>query len=239
MYRIVKKMAILFSKAFLNPNHYSSFWSIEEIQSCVEESCDELQVDFLYDPTLFSYYCITYYYYQEICFWIHLFRNEYESILEIEHRSGNAFGYTKVLSQLRYLFQEKKMIHTTYEPYQSIHEPIYEAVTPEYIRMLLQSDPSIESMYQLANLSLHPDMKQVMIDPFVMERLMQLSSNQDVNIHRCALAILGNLLHSTESEVVALFLQDHGMIHILNKRMDSSMTPQVKRECNLIYPFLE
>lgn len=232
-------MAVLFNKTYLNPNHYFSDWKIEDIQVCIEESCSELQVDVSYEQDIFSYYCISYHQYLEICFWIHLFRDGYNLIVELEHRSGDAFGYVKIVSELRYLFQQKNMIYTNFEPYKKPIDLIYEDISPDYIRSLIQyAHSSVESVYVLAQLSLLPDVQQTMVDPFVLEQLIQLSMNIDVNVHRCALAIIGNLLHSPDSDLVSSFLQEHKMIDILDKRM-SSNTIQVKRECNLIYPFLD
>ena len=150
-------MAVLFNKTYLNPNHYISNWKIKDIQACIEDLCSELQVDISYEPDTFSYYCISYYQYREICFWIHLFHDGYQSIIELEPRSGDSFGYVKIVSELRYLFQQKNMIYGNFEPYKKYQDLIYEDVSPEYIRSLIQSAYSyVESIYILAQLSFTP-----------------------------------------------------------------------------------
>jgi hypothetical protein len=203
-------MAFLYNKEFLNPNHYVSSYTYPEIQQCVEESCGELQIDSTYNPYEYSYECITYYKYREIGISINLFSFQSNLIIEIEHVSGDGFGYTKIVSELRYKWYKNGIIYSQYEPYVEEKESSKEEISPEYIRSLVDSCSStsysiqLDSIYLLANLSCVN--KPIMIQPYVLENVIKLCGMEDSTICRCALPILSNFLNSEESEWVAGFL---------------------------------
>jgi hypothetical protein len=145
---------------------------------------------------------------------------------------------------LRYALYQKGLISHV----EKIEEDLVprNEVAPEYIRSLFESldvhssyEIQMELLYQLAVYSEQPDNQTVMAEPYVLSLLLKLSKSYDLPVHRCALSMIRNLLYSHESECVAQWLNQNDMIHVLDDIMASTKTLQVKRECNLIYPFLE
>ena len=240
-------MAFLYNIHSLHPNHYLSFSTIEHIQQCIEESCGELQIDYIYNPIEYSYDCITYYMYRKLCVSINLFTYQSYHIIEIQDVYGDGFGYTKVVSEIRYKLQENGIIQTHYKPYEEKYElhNCTQEVTTEYILSLIDSVRSndysiqLDSIYLLANLSLQSTIKELMVQHHVLQPLLAFCIHDDVTIHRCALSIFVNLLHSDDYELVTLFLHENNMKRILDNIINTTYTPQVKRECNIIYTFLE
>jgi len=197
----------------------------------------ELQIDYQYHE--YSYFCISYYQYKEITVWIHVYKNPY--IIEIQNKSGDGFGYVKLICELRFLFQEKGMIQGNYKAYQDNYSiPIHVEYSPEYIRSLIDSSRlHKEDIYTLAVISLDKNMQPFMVDSYVLEMLVELCVSSDTNITRCALAILCNLLYSPDAGIVSHFLNQKHMKCIVDHIIKYTKTPQIKRECNMIYPFLE
>lgn len=241
-------MTFLYNTNSLHPNHYISFSSIENIQQCIEESCGELQIDYIYNPNHYSYECISYYMYRKLCVSINLFAHQSYHIIEIQDVYGDGFGYTKVVSEMRYKLQENGIIQTNYNPYVEKYElnnDYTQEVTTEYILSLINSVHSpdytiqLDSIYLLANLSTQSTIKQLIAQPCVLQPLLAFCIHDDVTIHRCALSMFVNLLHSDDSELVTLFLHENNMKRIVDKIINSTFNPQVKRECNIIYTFLE
>lgn len=224
---------------FLSPHHYYSYSSIEHIQSEIEDSCRELDIDFSYES--YTYFCTFYYKYRQICMWIHLYyhKSSGKHIIEFQEKSGDTFGYYIFISKLRMLFQEKKIIIVQdslneIDPYQE------KDASPEYIRYLFESVQfHVESIYTLAILSLNESIKQYMADEYVFELLMKLSLSEDINIHRCALSIIINLIESDDSELIIGYLKKENMAQHINYWIHNRTNHQIKRLYNLIYPFLE
>jgi hypothetical protein len=230
-------MSILYNKAFLSPHHYESSCTLEQIRTGIEECF--LELDIHYQVSEFTYHCIMYYHYREIHITIELFRSD-SYIIELQANSGHVYCICK----LRYALYQKGLI----SPVEKVEEEIVprNEVAPEYIRSLFDSlevhssyEIQKELLYQLAVYSEHPDNQTVMAEPYVLSLLLKLCKSYDLTTHRCALSMIRNLLYSNESECVAHWLNQHDMIHVLDTIMGSTKTLQVKRECNLIYPFLE
>jgi hypothetical protein len=240
-------MAFLYNSSSLHPNHYTSFSTLEHIQQCIEESCGELQIDYRYNPDQYSYECISYYKYRTLCVSINVFAFPSYHIIEIQDVYGDGFGYVKLVSEMRYKLQENGIIQTNYKPYVEKYEfhHCVQEVTTEYLLSLIHSVTSsdytvqLDSIYLLANLSLESSIKQLMVQPYVLQPLLTFCIHDDTTIHRCALSIFVNLLHSDDSELVTLFLHENNMKCIVNNIINTSSTHQIKRECNIISTFLE
>jgi hypothetical protein len=239
-------MSLLYHTDFLHPNHYTSPCSLDVIQDCIEESCYELDIDYSYEDTCFEYKCRYYYKYRIVGISINLFHYKDKYLIEIQDVCGDGFGYVKIVSLLRYSFQEKGLIQTHYGPYVDIEEPLSTLeITTDYIRSLIDTcltasySVQVESIHVLATISEHHESRQAMIQPYVVQQLLTLIQVEDIFLSRCVVSILVNLLYSVESDFVAHLLKEWGVKGLLDPIQKKTLLPIVKRECTIISAFIE
>jgi len=238
-------MSLLYHTHFLHPNHYVSHVSLATIQDCIEESCYELDIDYSYDPIEFEYKCRYYYKYRIVGISIHLFHYKDKYIIELQDVCGDGFGYVKIVSLLRYSFQEKGLIQTNYTPYVDVEPHTSLEITTDYIRSLIDTcltasySVQVESIHVLATISEHHESRQALIQPYVVQKLMTMIQLNDMFLSRCVVSILVNLLYSVESEFVAHLLKEMGLKGLLEPIKKTTSLPIVKRECTIISAFIE
>lgn len=206
---------------FLEPNHYFSSKSAEEIISTINDCLKNAEnVDFTFKESTFV--CLVYVHHASIELWINLYRNENNEynkyIIEFQRRSGDAYSFCEVVRSIKAFLQVHSVISLPSSSFSS--SSLWNAKAKEKASSILSSSKHLSHLSSPSLPPLPPLKVTTESIQACVRHMLSMVSQGYTDVRISALHTLANM--STEKEVVDIIESEEHLQTLLSCLSDET-----------------